>query len=114
MLAVSDDRVAFQGAFQTLFALDEREGAKVLAGEVRRVENVIDDLRVIARVEGVLQLLEAAATILGGHHDLAVEPSAVEAELFQLRGQARQLGGPVVSRAREELRRALRQLGEQA
>ena len=53
----------------------------------RRVEDVVDDLRVGAALERVLQRLEARAPVGPQHHDLAVEPRAVEAELAEPRAR---------------------------
>jgi len=87
--------------FQFRLAFAQRQLAHVLAVEERRVEHVVDDLRVGAGVERVLQRLEAGAAVGSRHHDLAVEPRVFQAELLHRLGEVRQLGGPVVAASGE-------------
>src|SRR5262245_4051913 len=82
---------------QQVLPLRERQARQVAAPQVRRIEDVVDDARVGAVLESVLQGLEARAPLGTRHHDLAVQHAVSQLQLFQGSMKTGQFRRPVVS-----------------
>ncbi len=84
-------------------ALFERHLAQVVAFQIGRIEQVVEDAAAAPGLERVLQRLEVGCALLAQHHHLAVQPGRIQPEPGQRFGLPRHLRRPVVAITGEQL-----------
>ena len=109
MIAVKETRRGrcFQKPVQPHLPLDQREPAQILAIQEQEIEGVKHQPS-LARLEPILQSGEIAEPALADDNRFAIEISGRRVQMAEVVHQRRELLGPILGAAGQELDRAIR------